>query len=226
MRKNGSNLISFKQYRVGDLCVFIVLAIIAELVCYFAQFWFPSAAFYTLNLMLPLITLVIVRWGWWGVILAACEGVLYAAIRGGGWQSYLITIIGNAAIAVELLLIRMIKEERLYKHWYWAFLVTLAGWTAMNLVRACLSAIFYKNFLVQLETAFGFSDCGLLALVMGEIIILVCRRLDGLFENQKSYLLRLKKEREEESRRDTFGDEPIDLDEETLSILKKHDDMF
>lgn len=224
MRKNGSKFISIKQYRAGDLCIFTALAAITELVCYFSRFWFSSAAIYTLNLMLPLITLIIVRWGWWGVIVAVFEGVLYAAIRGGAWQTYIIMVVSNAAIAAELLFIKLIKNERLYKHWYWAFLLVLTGWVAVNFVRAGLSAIFYKDFVTQLATMFGFSDGGLLALVMGEIIILVLRRLDGMVENQKGYLLRLKKEREEEARRDTFGDEPIDLDDETLSILNKRTD--
>ena len=68
---------------------------------------------------------------------------------------------------------------------------------------------------------FGIAYCGLLALVMGEIIILVCRKLDGLLENQKRYLLRLDKERKEEARRKEFGDESIELAGESLSILNR-----
>ena len=224
MRKNGSKLISIKQYRLGDLFMFAIIAVIGELVCYYAQFWFPSAAFYTLNLMLPVITLVSVRWGWWGVILAAFEGVVYCLIRGGDWRLYITIVVSCAAIASELLAIKLIKEERLKKDWYWAFLIVLLGWVSVNIVRTCLFAAFYGDFVSALATFFGFSDCGLLALVMGEVIILVCRRLDGLFENQKSYILRLKREREEQARRDEFGDEPVVIDEESLSILSRRDD--
>ena len=227
MRKNGSKLISINQYRWGDLCIFTIIAAIAELVCYFAQFWFSSAAFYTLNLMLPLITLVIVRWGWWGVVLASLEGIMYCAIRGAIWQGYIVIILSNAAIAVELLFIWLIKKDRLKKNWYWAFLLVLIGWVSVNFVRTCLYAAFgMSDFLSALGTNFGFSDCGLLALVIGELVILVCRKLDGLFEDQKSYLLRLKKEREEQARRDEFGDEPVVIDEESLSILNRRDDLY
>lgn len=204
--------------------MFALIAAIAEIVCYFAQFWFSDAAFYTLNLMLPVITLVNVRWGWWGVIIAVFEGVLYCAIRGNAWQLYIIIIISNLAIVSQLLYIKLVGEDRLKKHWYWAFLLVLLGWVSVNLVRTCLFAAFYGDFLSALGTMFGFSDCGLLALVMGEIIILICRKLDGLVENQKSYLLRLKREREEQAHRDTYGDEPVVIDEESLSILNKRDD--
>lgn len=204
--------------------MFTVIAAIAELVCYFSQGWFSDAAFYTLNLMLPVVTLVIVRWGWRGVVLAAAEGALYCAIRQGGWQSYIIYIIGNSAVAAELLVIRLVGYERLKKRWYWAFLVVLTGWTAVNFTRSCLFAALYGDFPAALGTMFGNSDGGLLALTMGELIILICRRLDGLFENQKRYLLRLDKEAKENARRYEEGETPIDIDEESLSILNRRYD--
>lgn len=226
MRKNGSRLISIKQYRLGDLFMFAVIAAIAELVCYYSQIWFPGAAFFTLNLMLPVITLVIVRWGWQGIVLAAAEGALYCVIRGSGWQAYIIYMVSNAAIAAELLAVWLIGAERLKKRWYWAFLAVLSGWVAVSFVRACVYAAFYGNFLSALGTMFGATDGGLLALVMGEIIILVCRRLDGLLENQKKYLLRLEKEKNESERLHETGDGTIEIDEESLSILnKKYDGL-
>lgn len=224
MRKNGSKLISIKQYRLGDLFVFTLIAAIAELVCYYSQVWFPSAAYFTLNLMLPVITLVIVRWGWPGILLAAAEGALYCVIRGGGWQSYIIYMVSNAAIAVELLVVWLIGAERLKKRWYWAFLVVLAGWVAVNFTRTCLFTAFNGNFLSALGGYFGFTDGGLLALVMGELTILICRRFDGFLENQKRYLLRLKKEREDEERLRENGDGPIELDDESMSILNRRYD--
>lgn len=200
--------------------MFTVIAIIAELVCYYAQGWFSDAAFYTLNLMVPIITIVLVRWGWWGLLLTVAESLLYCVIRGSVWQGYIIYMVGNAAIAIELLIIWLLKE-RLNKRWYWAFILVLAGWVAVNFIRACLYAICYGNFLSAMATMFGVSDGGLLALAMGEIIILICRKFDGLFENQKRYLIRLDKERKEEVRRKEFGDESIDLDSESLSILNR-----
>lgn len=200
--------------------MFTVIAAIAELVCYYSQGWFPDAAFFTLNLMLPVITLVLVRWGWRGLLIAVAESLLYCVIRGSVWQGYIIYMVGNLAISVELLVIWLLKD-RLNKRWYWAFLLVLAGWVAVNFTRTCLYAIIYGNFLSAAATMFGISDGGLLALAMGEIIILVCRKLDGLFENQKRYLIRLDKERKEEARRKEFGDENINLDDESLTILNR-----
>ena len=46
-----------------------------------------------------------------------------------------------------------------------------------------------------------------------------------MFEDQKNYLKRLERERKEKMERDNFGDEPIEIDEETMSILKRHNDL-
>jgi hypothetical protein len=63
---------------------------------------------------------------------------------------------------------------------------------------------------------------------MAIILILVFRRLDGMLVNQKSYLLKLEKERKEQQKRDTFGEdgEPIEIDEESLSILNRTDNLY
>ena len=48
-----------------------------------------------------------------------------------------------------------------------------------------------------------------------------------MMERQKDYLLRLDKERRDKLKADTFGDEPVEIDEEALkSLNKKGDDMF
>ena len=52
------------------------------------------------------------------------------------------------------------------------------------------------------------------------------RRLDGMFEWQRGFLKRLDEERKEKMRRDTYGDEPLEIDEESLKILKKDDDLY
>ena len=72
----------------------------------------------------------------------------------------------------------------------------------------------------------GFADCGLLSLVMGVIAILVVRRFDGLFEDQKAYLLRLYKVKQEKRRVDTFGEDLDELDEENLSKLDRDNDLY
>ncbi|MDE7075843.1 MAG: hypothetical protein K2O62_00800, partial [Clostridia bacterium] len=62
--------------------------------------------------------------------------------------------------------------------------------------------------------------------IKGLVITLVLRRLDGMYEDQIEYLKRLKGEREEMRRRAERGEDELDLDEESLSILKKDNDLY
>ena len=62
---------------------------------------------------------------------------------------------------------------------------------------------------------------------MSAVILLIMRKLDGMLENQRDYLVRLDKEKKERMRRDTFGDEPVEIDQEALRSLNKNGgDMF
>ena len=57
-------------------------------------------------------------------------------------------------------------------------------------------------------------------------VLLIMRKLDGMFEDQKSYLKRVDKERRDRMKYDGFGDEPVEIDEESLSILNKDNDLY
>lgn len=218
MRKNGSRFISLKQYRATDLFLFAVILIAFELIVHFAFIGLKGD--FTFSPMLPIVLLVIMRWRWQGVLFAAADGALYCLLNGAGWQSYLCYIIGNAAIASVLLMTKFMGRQKIAGKWYFSALFVLAGWISVVLARTVLAVIVGDGFLAALLSQL--SD--VYTLGIGLIIILVLRRLDGMFEDQIHYLSRLDDERKEMARRDTYGDEPVEIDEESLSILKRKDD--
>lgn len=218
MRKNGSRFLSLKQYRATDLFLFAVILIAFELIVHFAFIWLDGD--FTFSPMIPIVLLVIMRWGWQGAIYAALDGVLFCLLNGLSWQGYLCYGIGNVAITSVLLMTRFLGKQKIAGKWYFSALFVVVAWISValgrTLVAVCCGGDFVANLLLQ------FTD--LFTLGIGLIIILVLRRLDGMFEDQKHYLRRLDDERKEMARRDTYGDEPVDLDEEALSILKRRDD--
>ena len=225
MRKNG-RFISFRQYKFTDLFFFALVLGISELLVFCAfRFWFKSSLEkYYVNFMLAIALTVIMRWGWIGGIYAAADGVILCAMQGAGWQAYLTYIIGAACIESVLLLTKFVGKERIRGKWYLTLAYILAGWVSVNLGISCMSAIFGENILSSLATSFGFGVYGLLPLLASVAAVMILRRLDGMFEDQKHYLLRKEKERQELARRDEFGDEPVEIDEESMSILKRWDD--
>lgn len=225
MRKNG-RLISFRQYKYTDLFFFALVLGLSELLVFCSfKFWFKDTIDkYYVNFMLAIALTVIMRWGWVGGIYAVVDGVLLCAIQGGAWQSYLSYIIGNACILSVLLLTKFVGKEKIRGKCYLTLAYIAAGWVSVNFGITCMSAIFGQNFLSALASSFGFGVYGALSFAAAIAVIMILRRLNGMFEDQKHYLLRQDKERKELARRDEFGDEPIEIDEDTVSILKRWDD--
>ena len=228
MRKNGSRLISFKQYKFTDLFLFAVILVVADLVAHFAPLAMPGAADFVFVLTLPIIISVMIRWGWVSVFFAVGDGILQSLLNNiGVWRSYLSYSIGNCFILVLLLAIKYIGVEKIVGKWYFSVLFVISGWLLQALGITLMMFITNGgNFLIYLVNNMGFGLTGFMSLAAAIVVILILRRLDGMLENQKHYLLRLDEERKEKARRDEFGDEPIEIDEDTLSILRKSEDEF
>lgn len=222
MRKNGSRLISLRQYCLTDLFLFAVILVVFELILHYAMIAYNGN--FTFSPLVPIVLLVMMRWGWPSVFYALGDGLLYCLLNRNNAefvpQHYGIYIIGNAFIMLLLLMTRFMGKERIAKKWYFSALFVIAGWAAVVSGRAIVSACFLRGFTGALLDGLrdGFS------LAIGLVIILVMRRLDGMFEDQKHYLRRLDNEKKERQRRDTYGDEPVEIDEESISILNKKDD--
>lgn len=218
MRKNGSRFLSLKQYRATDLFLFAVILVAFELVVHFAFIGLRGS--FTFSPMVPLVLLVIMRWGWQGAFYAAIDGVLYCLLNKAGWQSYLCYGIGNLSIMSVLLMTRFMGKQKIAGKWYFSALFVVVAWVSVvfgrTLVATCCGESFVYTLLFQVTDLF--------TLGIALLIVLVLRRLEGMFEDQKHYLRRLDDERKEMVRRDTYGDEPIEIDEEALSILKRRDD--
>lgn len=232
MRKNGSRFISLKQYKSTDLFVFALILTVSEVLIYMAGKWFPMAATYTLSLLVPIVLTVMIRWGWEGILFAAFCGILKCLIHintstGLHFVSY---IIGNAFIAIMLIPIKFIGKDKIRAKWWATALFLIGGWLCVYLGRSSVWAIGYSISPIAESAAWkGFVSFGLgdlFSLVVGFVIVLVLRRLDGMFEDQVTFLKRLENEKKEKLRVDQFGDNDGIIDEESFNILKRDNDLF
>lgn len=227
MRKNGSRLISVKQYRATDLVIFAVILIIFDLLAHYVPMLFTGEVIYSFCLTVPITLLVMMRWGWCSVFFAVGDGLLLTIINNPAvWQSYLCYGIGNASLMLLLIAIRFIGKKRIASTWYFTSLFVICGWVLQNFTVTVINAICGYSFVSCLGSNFGFSMTGLLSLAMGLVISLVLRRLDGMYEDQIEYLKRLKGEREERQRLAERGEDGLELDEESLAILNKDNDLY
>ncbi len=227
MRKNGSRLISLRQYRLTDLFLFAAILVVFDLLAHYAIQWFGVMGnIYTFTLTVPITLLIMMRWGWVSVFYAVGDGILISLINSTRvWQSYLCYSVGFSFIMLLLLMVKFMGKEKIAGKWYFTVLFAFLGWLLTTLGTSAMFAIvngasFFKALLSNvLDYMFG-----LISLAMAIVLLLVFRKLDGMLEDQKHYLLRLDAERREKMRRDEFGDEPVEIDEETMSILRKKGD--
>lgn len=223
MRRFGSKIVSVAQYRLADTVFFGFILLVGELLAIFAPKIVVVNMPLTVSLMLPITLLVMMRWGWIAVFYSTLSAVLRCAVAGSGWEIYLIYIIGNAFLMLLLFATKYLGKKRIAGSWYFSVLFVVAGWLAVMLGRSAVGACLQMNFLSLFQS---FCAGELMGLAIAVVVILIMRRLDGMFEDQKEYLIRQDKERKLQQQRDAYGDEPVDIDEESLSVLKGKGDKL
>lgn len=191
--------ITLAQYRTIDLGILAaVLAGSQLLICIAGSFWF-SDQLYTVSPVAAVTALVMMRWGPWAAVHAVAGGLLFTALSGGTGVHYLIYGAGNLLAMGALVLLRCFGKERIRSNVVLSLLFALAVQAMMLLGRAITA--YLVGF--PLPACWGFVTTDVLSALFTLLIIWTARRVDGLFEDQKSYLLRLEQERQNE-RRDQF----------------------
>lgn len=190
--------LTLQQYRNIDLALFAVMLAIFE----FLIVRFATGSFYgTVSLAAALTTIVYMRWGWWGGIHAALAGALFcvyysavaATAQGVEPRDYLIYIVGNlfSLLAVPALL--KLGKERVRQSVFWSLGFSLAVILLMQGGRMLMALTVGKNAEGLIRSYFLYDS---LSILFTLVVTWIVRRLDGVFEDQKHYLLRLQEERE------------------------------
>ena len=186
--------ISFSQYRTIDLTILsLVLAVCQFLTHLASSFWFPEQL-YVVSPVAGMTALVMMRWSAWAAIPAGLGGALFVWMSGGTMQQMLIYVIGNLACLAALLMFKLFGKERIRKDSFLAVTFAIAVQLLMQLGRAAMGCVFgYPT-----AAIIGFITTDVLSTIFTVFIVWIVRRIEGLFEDQKSYLLRIQKEQQVE----------------------------
>ena len=183
--------ISFSQYRTIDLVILTVLMAVSQFVIYVAaSFWYPDQL-YVVSPVGAMVALVMMRWGVWAGIHALLGGVIFTLLSGGTMQHFLIYGVGNLASMLALLYIRFFTKERIRKDAFLTVVFALLVQILMQLGRSAVAALLG----FPADACIGFITTDVLSCLFTAVIIWVVRRIEGLFEDQKHYLLRIQSER-------------------------------
>lgn len=188
--------LTFKQYRIIDIAILAaVLAVSETLICRATNSWFPEQP-YTVSVVTAVIAIAMMRWSGWAAIHAVLGGIVYCFASGGTADQYVIYAVGNCFALAAILIFKWLTKEKVRTNPLLSVVYTVAVHLLAQTGRWCVSMAFGGD--VKAIVAFLASDA--LSCVFAVVIVLITRRLDGMFEDQKHYLFRLEKKREEERR--------------------------
>lgn len=181
---------SLGEYRAIDLFGFLLILAVFEPVMHFAATKLFPAEPYTVSVVPAITAIVMMRWGPWAAIHAAAGGILACVLAKARWDQYLVYGLGNLLSLAALLLLKKWGKEETRKDTLKSVAFGLAAVLLMQLGRA-LIALAFGNGLTVLP---GFFTTDVITDLFTVVIIWIARRLDGIFEDQIHYLLRIQKD--------------------------------
>lgn len=183
--------ISFQQYRTIDLAILAGVYAVCEILIYVASTFWYARELYIASPIAAVTAVVMMRWGGWAGIHAAAGGLLYAYLRQGSWQQLLAYGAGNLLALAALALPKFLGKERIRKSAFLSVMFGLCVQLLMQVGRGLVSALLGTAF----DACIGYITTDILSTLLTLVIIWIVRKMDGLFEDQKHYLLRLESER-------------------------------
>lgn len=143
-----------------------------------------------------IVALVMMRWNVWAAVPALLGGLLYAALCGTVWQTYIIYGAGNLLALAALLYFKIFGKENVRK----SVLNTLAFGLIVQVLMQLGRALAALALRFPVEVCYSFITEDALSALLTVVAVWIMRRIEGLFEDQKLYLLRIQQERQVEGR--------------------------
>ncbi len=185
------NKISFGQYRAIDLGIMAVILFAVEtLIAKAAGTWFQGQM-YMLSPTIAIVCIVMMRWGGFAAIHALVGALAYCMALGASGRQFAIYCVGNLFALVSLLLIKKFGKQRIKDSVLLSIVFTAAAFAAVQIGRWLVSLIFGGT----PDALLRFITTDSLTLAFSLLVVLISRRVDGLFGDQRSYLIRTAEER-------------------------------
>lgn len=187
--------LTFNQYRAIDLTIMTALLAISEAVATIAaKEWFPYE-FFSVSTTLAIVCIVMMRWDGFAVLHAAVGGCVFCLVMGAEPQQFAVYCIGNCGALAALLLFKIVGKKKIAEKFWSSVLFALAAFLGMELGRWGVSLVFPNTGSETIsERLVSFIITDSVTLLFTLVAVFVSRRMDGLFEDQRSYLLRVKEE--------------------------------
>ena len=198
--------LTFKQYRNIDLSILSILLIISEAVTTVAtNTWFASQPI-AISTTLLFICIFMMRWNGYAAIAPLIGGIVFCIASGASPEHYLIYAGGNLLALLGLLWFRLFKKDDIRQGSFKLIFFTTSIYLLMQIGRWLVSLVFNGS----IWNIVGYIASDIISLLFALLILFLLRSIDGMIEDQKTYLFRLERQRKEETQSPAyrgFGDE-------------------
>ena len=142
---------------------------------------------------IAVVCIVMMRWGGYAAIHAVAGGAAFCAASGASAQQFVIYCAGNCLALAAMLLFRVRGKRGVKDSAFLTAVFAAAAYIGAQLGRG-IAGLFFGG---TPAAALLFFTTDSLSLLFAIVVVLISRRADGLFEDQRDYLIRM----QEESRR-------------------------
>jgi hypothetical protein len=183
--------ISLSQYRAIDLSILTGLMAVSQVAIHLAvSFWRADQTGYIVSPVAAIVALVMMRWNLWAAVPALAGGAVLTLLSGGTAEQMLIYSAGNLLSLLALLYLKLIGKERVRGNVMLALFFAILVQLLMQFGRAGVALLVGH----PLQACWDFITTDAMSILFTLVIICIVRRVEGLFEDQKHYLLRIQRE--------------------------------
>ena len=189
---------TIRRYQSVDLMIWSVLLVVFEFIVVKAgSVWFRSQL-WTLSLVPALAAIVYMRWGVFGVLYSALGGIALCFASEATIQQYLIYTLGNMFSIVLLLMLKFIGKEKIKESVSTSIIFALVSALSMQIGRGVVAALLGNG----IGSVVTFITTDIISDLFALLIVCITRKLDGVFEDQISYLVRVNNEENDKGGRE------------------------
>ena len=189
---------TIRRYQSVDLMIWSILLLVFEFIVVKAgSVWFRNQL-WTLSIIPALVAIVYMRWGVFGIFYSALGGIALCFASGASTQQYLIYTLGNMFSIVLLLMVKFIGKEKIRESVFASIIFALVSALSMQIGRGVVAALLGNG----IGSVVTFIATDIISDLFALLIVCITRKLDGVFEDQISYLVRVNNEENDKGGRE------------------------
>lgn len=189
--------LSFNQYRAVDLTIMSVLLVFSEAVINIAATkWFPETALFMVSPMVAVACIVMMRWGGFAFIQAMLSGFVYCMVLGAAPEQYAVYIIGDCGVLIALLVLKFAGKKKVAESGMFTIIFVFTAYIGTQLGRWIVGLMLGG----MIGDIVRYVTTDSISLLFSAVVVMISRKPDGLFEDQRAYLIRMEEERRKEQK--------------------------